>query len=170
MSTDAEFFMRRLDLEPNEIIRRFLISSGFKSRKVVIISPIKNLVTLKRLTFYPYTHGETPWMTLCDLGRFADVVAVTEEATDQDGLRLIYRLAECSMHRYDHRLRLYVSRKPPFILISDKEAIRDNVLVTADEEEYKDIAAEAEKVAASAKLVDYGAYLDLEFRCRIQCK
>jgi hypothetical protein len=166
---DAEFFMKRLNLEPSEIIRRFLIS-GFESRQVVIISPIKNLVALKRLTFYPYTHGETPWVTICDLSRFADVVVVTEEATDKDGLRLIYRLAECSMRRYDYSLRLYLSSNNlTLILISDKEAIK-NDLVTADEKEYRNIVAEAEKVIASAKLVDYGAYLDLEFRCRIQCK
>jgi hypothetical protein len=169
MSADAGFFMKRLNLEPNETIRRFLIS-GFESNNVVIISPIKNLVALKRLTFYPYTHGETPWMTICDLGRFADVVVVTEETAEQDGLRLIYRLAECSMHRYDHRLRLYLSSNLPLILISDKEAIKNDVLVTADEKDYRDIVAEAEKVIASGKLVDYGAYLDLEFRCRTQCR
>jgi hypothetical protein len=161
--------MRKLSLEPNETIRRFLISSGFESRRVAIISPIENLVALKRTTFYPYTNGVSPWETICDLSKFADVVVVTNEATDQNALKLIYKLAECSMRRYDHRLRLYVSRKPPFILISDKEAIRDGVLVTADEMKYRDIVAEAEKVIASAELVDYGAYLELEFRCRTQC-
>ncbi len=162
--------MRRLNLEPSETIRRFLISSGFESRRVVIVSPIKNLVALKRLTFYPYTHGETPWMTICDLSKFTDVVVVTEEAADQDGLRLIYRLTECSMRRYDHSLRLYLSSNLTLILISDKEAIKNDVLVTADEKEYRDIVDEARRVIASAKLVDYGAYLDLEFRCRTQCR
>jgi hypothetical protein len=170
MSADTEFFMRKLDLEPSEIIRRFLISSGFESRRVMIISPVKNLVALKRLTFYPYTHGISPWMTICDLSRFADVVVVTEEAADQDGLQLIYRLAECSMRRYDHSLRLYLSSNLSLILISDKEAIKNNILVTADEKEYRDIVDEARKVIASAELVDYGTYLDLEFRCRTQCR
>ena len=167
MSADTEFFMRRLNLEPSETIRRFLISSGFESRRVVIVSPIKNLVALRRLTFYPYTHGETPWMTLCDLGRFADVVVVTEEVADQDGLRLTCRLAEGSAHRYNYRLQLYLHPLPlPLILISDREAIRGGILVSAYEEEYKNIVAEAEEIIKKSKQIDYGMYLDLLYRVR----
>jgi hypothetical protein len=164
MSTDAEFFMKKLDLESSEIIRRFLVASAFKSARVVIISPIKNL-WFKRVAYYPYTHGRTPWEAICDLSKFADVAIATEEATDQDGLRLICKLAECSMRRYDHSLRLYLYPSLPMtILVSDTEAIKcDNVcvLMTAAEEGYAATKAEAEDIIKRSKLVDYGMYLDL---------
>jgi hypothetical protein len=161
--------MKKLNLEPNETIRRFLISSAFESRRVIIISPAKYLITLKRLTYYPYTHGVTPWTTICDLSKFADTAVTTDEIVDQDGLRLVYKLAKCSMHRYDHRLRLYLSSELPLILVSDKEAIRDNVLVTPVEKEYRDIMAEAEAIIEASRQVDYGMYLELESLCRIKC-
>jgi hypothetical protein len=52
----------------------------------------------------------------------------------------------------------------PFILISEIEGVRDDVLATASEEECKD--AVAEKAVASAELID-GL---LEFRCGSQCR
>ncbi|MFZ8841894.1 MAG: hypothetical protein ACO2PM_23810 [Pyrobaculum sp.] len=158
--------MRKLNLEPSEIIRRFLISSGFKGR-CVIISPIKNLVALRRLAFYPYTHGETPWMTICDLSKFADVVAVTEEPNGQDELQLICRIAECSMNRYDYSLRIYLHRYPlPLILISDREAVRGDILVSVKEEEYRNVLNEAKKIIEKSREVDYGMYLELLDRVR----
>ncbi len=160
--------MRKLELNPSEIIRRFLISSAFESRRVVIISPIEYLATLKRVVFYPYTHGETPWATVCDLSKFANTVVVTDTTTDRDGLQLICRMAECSMRRYDHRLWLYLSSNStlPLILVSDREAVKNNVLVTAEEDEYEKIKFEAEAIIKKSKLVDYGMYLDLLYNVR----
>jgi hypothetical protein len=162
--------MKKLNLEPSEIIRRFLISSAFESNRVIIISPIRHLIALRRVTFYPYTHGEVPWEAVCDLSKFADTAVVTEEAADRNGLLLTYKMAECSMRRYDHRLKLYLSSSLPLILISDTEAVRNNILVSAKEKEYREIVKEAETIIGSSKLVDYGMYLELEFRCRIQCR
>jgi hypothetical protein len=154
--------MRKLELEPNEIVRRFLISSGFESKHTVVIAPSRHL-SIKRLVFYPYTHGTTPWETFCDLSRFADTVVVT----DFGDLRLVHKLAECSMRRYDHRLRLYTSNSSlPMILVSDREAIRDNILVPATEKEYEDAVAEAQAIIKASKLVEYGDYLDLDEVCR----
>jgi hypothetical protein len=161
VSVDAEFFMKKLNLEPKEVVRRFLISSAFESRQVIIVAPIESLL-FRRVAYYPYTHGNSPWEAICDLSKFAD----TTVATTASHLHMICRLAECSMRRYDHRLQLYLHPSPPLMLVSDREAIRGDVLVFADEEEYKNIVAEAKEIIEKSKQVDYGMYLELLDKAR----
>ena len=82
---------------------------------------------------------------------------------------MICKLAECSMRRYDHRLRLYLHPSPPLILINDTEAIKcgaDICILTRAEGGYAAIKAEAEEVVKESKQVDYGMYLDLLDRAR----
>jgi len=148
--------MRKLDLEPKEVIRRFFVSSAFESNQVIIIGPD---IEFKRLAYYPYTRGETSWEVICDLSKFADTTVVTAAPR-----YMTCKLAECSMHRYDHRLQLYLHPSPPLILISDTEAIKCDdvcILTTAEEEEYSTIKNEAAAIIRRSKQVDYGMYLDL---------
>ena len=162
ISAGAEFFMRKLN--PKEVVRKFLISS-FESRRVTIAAPAESLL-FRRLTYYPYTHGVSPWEAICDLSKFADTAVVTTASH----LHMICKLAECSMRRYDHRLRLYLHPSPPLILINDAEAIKCGadvcILTTWAEGGYATIKAEAEEVVKESKQVDYGMYLDLLDRAR----
>ncbi len=153
-------------MEINEIVRRFVMRSFELGGHVIIISPAQYLL-FKRATYYPYTHGETPWSTLYDLARFSERVdVVTTWPKNEEELQLVYNLAEYVRPPTSIPLHLYLSDNVPVLLINEKEAF-DGVQITRTPKEVEKLRQTAEDVIKRSKKVEIFEYDDIRLEyCR----
>ena len=153
-------------MEINEIVRRFVLSSFEHGGRIVIISPAQHLL-FKRATYYPYTHGETPWQTLYDLARFSERVdVVTTWPKNEKELQLVYNIAEYVRPPTLIPLHLYLSDNVPVLLINEKEAFDGTRLIRTPEEIEK-LRQTAEDVIKRSKKVGIFEYDDIHVEyCR----
>jgi hypothetical protein len=139
-------------MEISEIVRRFVMSSFEHGGRIVIISPAQHLL-FKRATYYPYTHGETPWSTLYDLAKFSERVdVVTTRPKNEKELQLVYNLAEYVRPPTSIPLHLYLSDNVPVLLINENEAF-DGVQIIRTPKEVEKLRQTAEDVIRRSKKV-----------------
>jgi len=154
-------------MEINEIVRRFVMCSFEHGGHVIIISPAQHLL-FKRATYYPYTHGETPWSTLYDLAKFSkrvDVVTTWPPKSEKE-LQLVYNLAEYMRPPTSIPLRLYLSDNVPLLLINEKEAF-DGVRLMRTQTEIEKLRQTAEDIIKRSKKVGIFEYDDIRLEyCR----
>jgi len=153
-------------MEISEMIRRFVMCSFEHGGRIVIISPAQHLL-FKRATYYPYTHGETPWQTLYDLARFSERVdVVTTWPKNEKELQLVYNLAEYVRPPASIPLHLYLSDNVPVLLINEKGAF-DGVRLIQSPKEVEKLRRTAEDVIKRSKKVDIFVYDDIRLEyCR----